>query len=123
MGEQTDIPVRVLLDGRSVRSRTRVTTVGPHVLVLDTVIPDRAVQLHSIYTGHPKVRTLASHLLLTPDLNETLSAEHEHDAIPVVHARRRCLYDHLHHLHDLLRRDGTEANIPIDDEAIRTMER
>jgi hypothetical protein len=121
--EQTDIPVRVLLDATSVRSRTRATTVGPYVLVLDTVLPDKAIQLHSIYTGHPKVRTLASHLLLAPDLHQTLSAEHEHDAIPVTHARRRCLYDHLQCLQDLLQRGGAEANIPIDDEATRAVER
>jgi hypothetical protein len=40
-----------------------------------------------------------------------------------MHARRRCLYDHLHQLQDLLQRDGAEANIPLDEQAIEAVER
>lgn len=121
--EQTDIPVEIALDGEPVRSRTHASTVGPYVLVLDTVIPEKGTELHSLYTGHEGTSTLASHLLLAPDLQETLAAEHEHDAIPVTHARRRCLYDHLQHLQDLLEQTGAEATIPIDEQAIAAIER
>lgn len=121
--DQTDIPVEVALEGEPVRSRTRVSTIGPYVLVLDTVIPDRGTELHSLYTGHEGTSTRASHLLLAPELQETLAAEHEHDSIPVTHARRRCLYDHLQHLQDLLKQTGAEATISIDQQAVATIER
>jgi hypothetical protein len=121
--EQTDIPVKILVDGESVRSQTRATSVGPYVLVLDTVLGDHGIDLHSIYTGHEDTSTLASHLLLAPGLKDTIAAEHEHESIPVTHARRRCLYDHLQHLQDLLGRLGLDANIPLDDAALTAIER
>jgi hypothetical protein len=121
--EQTDIPVKILLDGESVRSQTRATSVGPYVLVLDTVLGDHGIDLHSIYTGHEDTSTLASHLLLAPGLKDTIATEHEHESIPVTHARRRCLYDHLQHLQDLLQRTGADANIPLDEEAVAAVER
>jgi hypothetical protein len=121
--EQNDIPVKIVVDGDPVRSRTRATAVGPCVLVLDTVLPERGTQLHSIYTGHEGTSTLASHLVLAPGLKDTIAAEHEHDAIPVTHARRRCLYDHLQHLQDLLQRTGADANIPLDETALAAIER
>jgi hypothetical protein len=55
-------------------------------------------------------------------LREATTTEHEHDAIPVMHARRRCLYDHLHHLQDLLQNMGMDAQIPIDDAAVEAVE-
>ncbi len=123
MPEQTDIPVKILLDGESVRSQTRATSVGPYVLVLDTVLGDHGIDLHSIYTGHEDTSTLASHLMLAPGLKDMIAAEHEHDAIPVTHARRRCLYDHLQHLQDLLSRLDVDANIPLNDTALAAIER
>jgi hypothetical protein len=121
--EQTDIPVQIVLDGEPARSQTRATAVSPYVLVLDTVLGEHGVDLHSTYTGHDATSTRATHLLLAPDLQETLAAEHEHDAIPVTHARRRCLYDHLQQLQDLLEQTGAEAIIPIDEQAIAAIER
>jgi hypothetical protein len=121
--EQTDIPVQIALDREHVRSRTRASTIGPYVLVLDTVIPEKGIELHSTYTGHEGASTLASHLLLARGLQQTIAVEHEHDSIPVTHARRRCLYDHLQHLQDLIEQTGAEATIPIDEQAIAAIER
>ena len=121
--EQTDIPVKILLDGGSVRCQTRASSVGPYVFVLDTVLGDHGIDLHSTYTGHERTSTLASHLLLAHGLTDTIAAEHEHDAIPVTHARRRCVYDHLGHLQDLLRDLDVDANIPLDDKALAAVER
>jgi hypothetical protein len=87
------IPLEIVIDGESVRSETRLSSVGAYVVVLDTVLADRATDLHSVYLGHPKTMTQATHLLLTPELHESLTVEHEHDAIPVMHARRNCLYE------------------------------
>jgi hypothetical protein len=116
------IPVEIAIDGERVRSETLATEVGAYVLVLDTTMADHGIDLHSVYTGHPQVRTQATHLILTPALCEATTVEHEHDAIPVMHARRRCLYDHLHQLQDLLQRDGTEVSIPLHEKAIEAIE-
>jgi hypothetical protein len=117
--QRAKILLKIVMDGESVRSERLVSSVGAYVVVLDTVLADRATDLHSVYVGHPKTMTQATHLLLTPDLHESLTVEHEHDAIPVMHARRNCLYDHLQ---DLLGREGAEANIPVDDDAITAVE-
>jgi hypothetical protein len=116
------VPLKIALGGEPARSETLATSVGAYILIIETVLPDQAIDLHSTYTGHPKTSTQATHLILTPDHSESLTVEHEHDAIPVMHARRRCLYDHLHQLQYLLQHDGSEANIPIDDEAIQAIE-
>lgn len=101
---------------------TLASEVGAYVVVLDTAVPDRGIDLHSVYVGHPKVRTQATHLTLTPARHEATVVEHEHDAIPVMHARRRCLYDHLHRLQDLLQEDGAQVSIPVDDTAVEAIE-
>ncbi len=104
------------------RTETLATTVGAYVLVIETTLADQAIELHSIYTGHSKTNTQATHLRLTPTTSEATTVEHEHDAIPVIHARRRCLYDHLHQVQTLLDATGMEAHIPINDEAIEAIE-
>ena len=114
--------MEIVIDGESVRSETLVSSVGAYVVVLDTVLPDHGIDLHSVYTGHPKVRTQATHLMLTPDLHEATTTEHENDAIPVMHARRNCLYDHLQRLQDLLADLGIDASIPLDDVAVTAVE-
>jgi hypothetical protein len=119
---RAEILIEITLDGKPVRSQTLATSVGAYILAIETVIPDQAIDLHSTYTGHPKTTTQATHLILTPTQSQSLTVEHEHDAIPVMHARRRCLYDHCHQLQALLKRERSEASIPIEDEAIQTIE-
>lgn len=123
MPEQSELPVSILIEGKQVESETRVTSIGPCVLVLDTVIPEEGVQLYSTYTGHEGTGTLATHLKLAKGgIRETVAAEHEHDSIPVMYARRRALYDHLQNLQDLLDEAGIEASIPIDEGTIVAVE-
>lgn len=122
MEHRNKIPVEIAIDGRKARSETLATEVGAYVVVLDTTLADEGIDLHSVYTGHPQTKTQATHLILTPKRQEATTTEHEHSAIPVMHARRRCLYDHLHQLQDLLQEDGAEASIPFDDEAIEAIE-
>ncbi len=95
---------------------------GSYVVVLDTTVVGQAIDLHSVYMGHPKVMTQATHLLLTPSVSEARTVEHEHEAIPVTHARRRCLFDHLQQLQEQLEQAGVEAQITIHDEAIAAIE-
>jgi hypothetical protein len=122
MEHRSQIPIKVAIDSKPVRSETLATSVGTYIFVLETVLPDHAIDLHSVYTGHAKTKTQAIHLILTPDLREATTVEHESDAIPVMHARRTCLYDHLHQLQDLLQKHGIDAQIPIDDDAIKAIE-
>lgn len=120
---ETEIPIQIEIDGKPVRSRTLATSIGAYVLVIATVLPDQAIDLHSTYTGHEHTDTLASHLLLATGAYDTISAQHDHDQLPVMYARRHCLYDHLHHLQDLLDRLGIAATIPLDERAVETIER
>lgn len=122
MTEEVEIPLPIRLDGDSVGSVTSATSVGAFVLVLDTTIPQRGIQLHSVYVGHKGVQTLASHLLLAPGIQETIAAEHDPATLPVWHARRACLYDHLQRLQDLLDQLDLHASIPLDDAALDAIE-
>lgn len=119
---ETEIPLLIEIDGRAVRSQTLATSVGAYVFVIATVLADQAIDLHSTYTGHQRTKTLATHLLLARERYATIAAEHEHDELPVTHARRRCLFDHLHRLQDLLGELGLQAVIPIEDAAIQAIE-
>lgn len=120
--EHTELPVPILIEEKQVDSETRVTSIGPYVMVLDTTIPKQGVALHSTYTGHKGTPTQATHLMLAIGTRDSTSVEHEENEIPVVHARRRCLYDHLQRLQDLLEDAGIQATIPIDANAIEAVE-
>ena len=123
MVEEVQIPVRIMVNGRDVDCETRASSVGAYVLVLDTVLPDQAIDLHSVYVGHKRTTTQATHLKLARGgIRETMTMEHEHDSIPVMYARRRCLYDHLQHLQDLLEEAGIDARIPVDEKAVVAVE-
>jgi hypothetical protein len=121
--EETDIPLHIEVNGKPAPSETTATSVGAYVLVIATVLADQAIDLYSTYAGHPHTNTIASHLLLAHGAYEAIAEEHEHDQLPVVHARRRCLYDHLHQLQDLLKTLGMQANIPVENAAIHAVER
>jgi hypothetical protein len=117
-----DIPVPVLLDGQAVKSSTCATSAGAYTLIFDTVIPDRGIHLHTTYTGHRAAQTHAVHLMLAPGRRESIHAEHDHDTLPVTHARRTCLYDHLQRLQDFLTDLGHQASIALDEKAIEAAE-
>ncbi len=125
MVTETQIPVEIVVNGRTADSETRISSVGAYVLAIETVLPaqDHALSLHSIYVGHKHTTTQATHLRLAKGgIRETVTVEHEHDSIPVVYARRRALYDHLQTLQDLLEETGIEATIPIDEQVILAVE-
>lgn len=122
MNHRAQIPIKIAIDGEPVRSSTLATSVGAYILAIETVLPDQAIDLHSVYTGHANTKTQATHLILTPELREATTVEHDHDQIPVMHARRTCLYDHLHQLQDLLQSHGIDVQLPVDDDAIADIE-
>jgi hypothetical protein len=122
MEHRSHIPIEIVLDGKPVPSETLATSVGAYTLAIETVLPDQAIDLHSIYTGHTHVKTQATHLILTPETRQATTVEHDHDTLPVMHTRRTCLYDHLHRLQSLLQDHGIDAQLPIDDNAIEAIE-
>src|SRR4051794_4360816 len=86
----------VMLAGNRVRTSTTVAGVGAYHLALATVLPDRGVELHSFYTGHDRLgETSVTHLLLAARGRELRTGPCRNSEIPVMWARRRCLYDHL----------------------------
>lgn len=120
---ERDLNLHIEIDGQPARSRTRATAVGAYVLVIATVIPEHAIDLHSTYTGHQCTKALATHLRLARDAYGTIASEHDCSDLSVTHARRHCLLDHLQQLQDLLDDLGLEATIAVDDAAIDAIER
>ncbi len=122
MAERTPIPIAITLDGQPERFQTLMFSAGAYTLILSSVLPGRAIELHSTYLGHPGTPTQASHLLLTPGHSESDAAQHGQTEIPVMVARRRCLYDHLQRLQDHLAELGHTAQIPLADDALLAVE-
>jgi hypothetical protein len=119
-----DPPPAIALAGVRVASETLVCLAGADVLVLSTTLRDQALGLHSVYTGHPGAPTQIVHLGLaprrTPTNDATAVSEHQ---MPVVHARRRCLYDHLQRLQDLAAETlACDAKVDIDDRTLEALE-
>jgi hypothetical protein len=113
-----------MLAGNRVRSSTTVAAIGAYHVGLATVLPDRGVELHSFYTGHDRLgETSVTHLLLAARGRELRTEPCRNSEIPVMWARRRCLYDHLQCLADWLRELGHEdVGIELDDDALLAVE-
>jgi hypothetical protein len=122
MSERKLIPIAITLDGAPERSQTRLASAGAYALVLSSVLPDRAIELHSSYLGHPGAPTQASHLMLAPSISDSETVEHDESLIPVMIARRRCIYDHLQRLQDFLAALGHTVQIPLADDALLAVE-
>jgi hypothetical protein len=112
------------LAGSRVRSATTVASVGAYHLALATVLPDRGVELETFYTGHEQLgESHVTHLLLAPGSRALRAEPLTQSEVPVVWARRRCLYDHLQRLGDFLRELGyARVQIDIGDEALAGVE-
>jgi hypothetical protein len=125
MDERRALGVELVLDGRSTVSETRYLEAGAYVLVLCSCVPELGVELHSTYVGHPGVETHVTHLALGSAsdraVNETMMRA-EGD-MPVLFARRRCLFDHLQRLQDELTGLGHRAGLEIDDGSVLELER
>jgi len=68
------------------------------VLVLSSCVPELGLELHSTYVGHPEVETRVTHRILGgggPKRAATEAVVRPESELPVVLARRRCLFDHL----------------------------
>jgi hypothetical protein len=105
----------IRIAGRAVSSETLFAYAGAFQLTLSTALPDEGVQLHSSYLGHESAeRSSASHLLIAPGGRPRLwTVEHDPANLPVMHARRYCLFDHLAVLVDELRQ-RTHCEVLLD---------
>jgi hypothetical protein len=105
----------IRIAGRAVSSETLFAYAGAFQLTVSTALPDEGMQLHSAYLGHEAAeRSSASHLLIAPEARPCLwTVEHDPANLPVMHARRHCLLDHLAVLADELRQ-RTRLSVRLD---------
>jgi hypothetical protein len=77
-----------------------------------------------VYVGHPGTSTRVTHLALSgpPSQAASETAVYPEGDLPVVFARRRCLFDHLQRLQDELGGLGHEAGINVDDSGVSELE-
>lgn len=116
----------IRIAGRAVSSETLFAYAGAFELTLSTALADEGVQLHSSYLGHESAeRSSASHLLIAPAGCPRLwTVEHDPAALPVMHARRHCLLDHLAVLADQLRqRTREEVMLEVPPAALDQVDR
>lgn len=130
MRSQDPIDVAIVIGEEMVESQTRLTSGGPYVSMVSSVIPSHGIELHSSYVGSPGRRsaedgrtppTRSTHLMVgdLPDLPTTCTYVHDREDLPVVFARRRCVLDHAARLADLCRQVGHDhVAIDIDDRAL-----
>lgn len=120
MTDRPTIDLRITLDGDLVQSETTYTWAGPYVLTVHTVLPQRdlALELHSTFTGHQGVPTIAVHLVLGPPGHEpiTITGEHPHEQLDPTFAPRACAYEHAHQLIEILDNLSIHASIAIPGE-------
>jgi hypothetical protein len=118
-----EITCRIRVDGASARSETVLTEASLNVIVLSTTLRDRGIWLDSTYLGHGGTDTQITHLMVAPGrLGESESRAVDHNEIPVLHVRRRCLYDHLQRLQDFLEELGLRAQVDGLDNAVEAVE-
>lgn len=122
MSDRRLIPIKITLDDAPEQSETRIASAGAYALVLSSVLPDRAIELHSSYLGHPGTPTQTIHLMLAPTISDSEAVEHDEASMPVMVARRRCIYDHLQRLQDFLAELGHTVQIPLADDALLAVE-
>ena len=109
----------VTIDGRREPSETLAVGLAGDILVLSTTIAARGITIHSIYTGHEDLDTIAVHLELVPGAPAREVARHARDDLPVTHARDRCLLDHLASVRDVIERaSGRSAAVEVRDDAL-----
>lgn len=118
-----EILCRIRVDGAPARTETVLTEASLNVIVLSTTLRDRGIWLDSTYLGHGGTDTQITHLTVAPGrLGESESRAVDHNEIPVLHVRRRCLYDHLQRLQDFLEELGHRAQIDGLEHAVEAVE-
>jgi hypothetical protein len=94
-----DLGLEVLVNHRVCEAHCTYTWAGGSiVLTISTVLPERdlAVELISTYVGHPRTRTIVTHLMLGPPgrTAQIRSIERAHEDLDPVEGARECAYEH-----------------------------
>ena len=110
--------VRITADDRAVASETTSTAAGPSVLVLITAVAELGITVTSTYIGHEGTDTLAAHLIIDRDREDLHHATQARHALPVTHARARCLLDHAAHVQEAMRSRAESVAIDVDPNAL-----
>jgi hypothetical protein len=103
---------------------TTLVASAAYTLALASVMPDLGVELHSTYVGHPGVETQISELALAPGFRHSATRTAAHEVLPVIVARRLCLYDHMQALQRLLADElhFAPTAIAVPDDALLAIE-
>ena len=124
--ERTTLPkLTIRVDGSRVSASTEFSYAGAHQPTLSTALPSLGIELQSCYLGHPGAgESIASHLQLGPDLSPQTWVElHDAHELPVSAARRRCLYDHVLQLQELLGGvSGAQVSVEVADDALERVD-
>jgi len=113
-------PIDIRLDGDVIASATTLRTDSPHVVVLTTALADLGLTVISTYIGADDVETTVVDLVLgrRPAARRGVRTI-DRDALPVTHARERCLLDHLAQVHETLEHSaGAIVSVEVDDAAV-----
>jgi hypothetical protein len=122
-----ELPLAICVEGERRSSYTTLVRTCAYGVVLDTSVvgPERA-HLNSDYVGDPDRTARSSHFWDAPDHAPVYagwrSVEHPRGEIDVRWAPRKCLYDHLQRLLDLLEHLGYGAAIDVGEDALRPFE-
>jgi hypothetical protein len=115
------IDLDLTIGGAPAYSETTYTWAGAHVLTLHTVIPraDLALELHSTFVGHPRVRTHVVHLRLGPAGYEPslTHADLDDGQLEPTYAPRACAYEHAQRLIEVLSDLGHCATVNVPGES------
>ena len=121
MSDRRSIALKITLDGRLADSETSCIWAGPYVLVIATVLPEPglAVEVHSTFVGHARVRTCATHLTLGPAGYEPYRpiTVREHANLDPTGNARQCAYEHAQIVLEVLNRLDRQARIDVADDA------
>jgi hypothetical protein len=116
--ERKMLPITFLENGASVESETTFSWSSPYVFCVHTTIDPAglALSVHSTYTGHPELPTLARHLLLGPvgqpaRYHEDPPAQGSEDGLRA----RVCVYEHCQQMLELLQAHGLQFRCQIAD--------
>ena len=113
-------PIDLRVDGRPAPSATTMRTESPHVIVLTTALTELGLTVLSTYVGADDVETT----VVDVTLGRRPSAGREvrsvgRDALPVTHARERCLLDHLARVREAVEEaTGSSATLDVADETL-----
>jgi len=116
------IDLDLTIGGAPACSETTYTWAGAHVLTLHTVIPrpDLALELHSTFVGHPRLRTHVVHLRLGPVGHEPslTSADLDDAQLEPTYAPRACAYEHAQRLIEVLSDLGHRSAVTVPGEGV-----